>query len=156
MPVKRLPRWFGHFIARPRVSFWALRLATVIDRPLMRLSGGRLRLSFIIPVMLLRCRGAKSGELREVPLLYTPDGDDALLVASNGGQVRRPAWCYNLRAHPQVTALMGGRERQLQATELEGEARERAWQLAVQLYPGFERYAERVPELLPVFSLSER
>ena len=80
MPHYKLPRWFAYFIARPRVSRIALTLATIIDRPLMRLSGGRLRLSFVVPVTLLRCRGAKTGLVREVPLLYAPDGADLLLV----------------------------------------------------------------------------
>ena len=154
MVVQRLPAWFANFIARPRVSLIALNLATVIDRPLMRVSGGRLRLSFIVPVMLLRCRGARTGALREVPLLYTPDGEDALLVASNGGQATRPAWCYNLRAHPEVSALMNGQNLSLRATELSGSERERAWHVAVTLYPGFARYAERVADPLPVFRLS--
>lgn len=51
-----------------------------------------------IPIGLLTVRGRRSGELRTVPLMYLLDGDRVLLVASNGGSDRPPAWWLNLRA----------------------------------------------------------
>ncbi|MDP6376001.1 MAG: nitroreductase/quinone reductase family protein [Pseudomonadales bacterium] len=107
-----------------------MSVATFIDEPLMRISRGWLRLSFIVPVLLLQCRGAKSGQIRNVPLLCVPDGEDVLLVASKGGQVRRPAWCHNLRAHPDVSGRVTGGRRALHASELSGEERVRACRLS--------------------------
>lgn len=148
-----LPNWFAHLVARPGVSRVALTIATVIDRPLMRASGGRLRLSFVIPVLLLRCRGARSGARREVPLLYIPDGEDALLVASNGGRAREPAWAHNLRAHPDVHALKSDGEGAYRAEELEGQERAAAWARALEVYPGYGTYAARVTRTIAVFRL---
>ena len=148
-----LPRWFSEFIARPRVSRAALSIATAIDRPLLRATGGRLRLSFVVPVLLLRCRGARTGELREVPLLYAPDGDDALLVASNGGQAREPAWAHNLRAHPRVQALTSAGAFDFEAVELDGADYDDAWAKACAVYPGYEVYAARVARRIAVFRL---
>ena len=149
-----LPGWFAAFVARPRVSRFALRLATLIDRPLMRATRGRLRLSFVIPLLLLRVRGARTGALREVPLLYVPDGEAFLLVASNGGQQPEPAWAHNLRAAGEATCVLGGREVVVNVEELSGEARARAWAAAVTLYPGYARYAERVSRTIAVFHLT--
>jgi len=148
-----LPHWFARFVARPIVSRVALSIATVVDRPLMRVTRGRLRLSFVIPVLLLRCSGARSGEAREVPLLYVPDGSNALLVASNGGQAREPAWAHNLRAHPDVQALTSEGDHAYRAEELAGAERDDAWARALEVYPGYGIYAERVTRTIAVFRL---
>jgi deazaflavin-dependent oxidoreductase (nitroreductase family) len=137
----------------PRVSAVAMRLATWIDRPLLKVSRGRLRLSFVIPCLLLRVRGAKSGALREVPLLYVPDGEDVLLVGSGGGAARRPVWCANLEANPAVETLRKGRVEHRTAEKLTGDARLAAWALAVRTYPGYAAYQARVSRQIPVYRL---
>ncbi|MEM7216766.1 MAG: nitroreductase/quinone reductase family protein [Pseudomonadota bacterium] len=148
---------FSAFIARPSVSRVALRVATWLDRPLMRLSRGRFRLSFVIPVCLVSMRGARTGENREVPLLYVPldEGDDAiLLVASNGGQPRHPAWYHNLRAHPQVRVLFSDGERPMMARLLAGDERSAGMVQACGVYPGYAVYEQRCERQIPVFRLS--
>ncbi|MEM8767614.1 MAG: nitroreductase/quinone reductase family protein [Pseudomonadota bacterium] len=130
-----------------------MNLATRLDRPLMKVSRGRLRLSFVIPCLLLCCRGAKTAMLREVPLLYVPDGDDVLLVGSGGGAERAPAWCANLDVHPTVEVLRKGRRETRVAERLSGDARAHAWRLAVREYPGYDRYADRVEREIPVYRL---
>ena len=52
--------------------------------------------------LLLRTTGRRSGATRTNGLVYARDDDDYLLVASNGGADRPPAWLHNLRANPQV------------------------------------------------------
>lgn len=131
-----------------------MRVATRVDRPLLRISRGRVRLSFVIPCLLLRCRGARSGLIREVPLLYVPDGEDVLLVGSGGGAEKTPAWCANLIAHPHVQTLRGGRVEDCTALRLGGEARTVAWTRAIEAYAGYERYQSRVQREIPVFRLT--
>ncbi len=149
------PLWraFSRLVSVPWVSRLAMRTATLVDRPLMRASRGRLRLSFVIPCLLLRCRGARSGLLREVPLLYVPDGDDVLLVGSGGGAERSPAWCANLDARPQVETVRAGRVEGRLAEKLAGADRAAAWRLAVAVYPGYERYQARMRREIPVYRL---
>jgi len=130
-----------------------MRLATVVDRPLLKLSRGRWRLSFVIPCLLLRCRGRRTGILRNVPLLYVADGDDVLLIGSGGGSDVEPAWCANLRAQPLVECDRAGRTEERIAVELEGAGREEAWQMAVAVYPGYARYRARVNREIPLFRL---
>jgi len=130
-----------------------MRLATAVDRPLLKASGGRIRLSFVIPCLLLRCRGARTGRLREVPLLYVPDGDDVLLVGSGGGAQRTPAWCANLEAHPDVETVRAGDVETRRSERLSGADRTAAWQKAIAVYPGYVRYQARVTREIPVFRL---
>lgn len=137
----------------PRVSAVAMRFATWVDRPLLKVSRGRLRLSFVIPCLLLRVRGAKTGILREVPLLYVPDGEDVLLVGSGGGALRRPAWCANLEAHPEVETVRQGRLESRRARKLMGAERKDAWSLAISAYPGYAAYQARLNREIPVFRL---
>jgi deazaflavin-dependent oxidoreductase (nitroreductase family) len=55
-----------------------------------------------VPTLLLRSTGRRSGATRTNSLVYARDGDDYLVVASNGGADRPPAWLLNLRADPNV------------------------------------------------------
>jgi deazaflavin-dependent oxidoreductase (nitroreductase family) len=55
-----------------------------------------------VPTLLLRTTGRRSGAIRTNALVYARDGENYLLVASNGGADRPPAWLHNLRAKPEV------------------------------------------------------
>ena len=64
-----------------------------------------------VPTLLLRTTGRRSGKPRTNGLVYARDGDDYLVVPSNGGADRAPAWLHNLRAEPSVEIQIG-RKRQ--------------------------------------------
>ena len=64
-----------------------------------------------VPTLLLRSTGRRSGATRTNALVYARDGDDYLLVPSNGGADRAPAWLHNVRANPDVEVQVC-RERQ--------------------------------------------
>jgi hypothetical protein len=83
-------RAFARVLSIELISLFFMHLATIVDRPLLRLGNGRLRLSFVVPMLLLTCRGARTGARREVPLLYVPDGGNVLLIGSNGGSLMSP------------------------------------------------------------------
>ena len=139
-----------------KVGTWIyVNIFPYFDRPLLRLTRGRLSLSVGQPVCLLHTIGAKSGEKRSTPLVYTADGDDLLLVASYGGNAKNPAWYYNLRARPEVEVTLEGRTRTYAARELEGEERGRRWRQACDAYLGFEKYRLRAGQRkIPVLLLS--
>jgi deazaflavin-dependent oxidoreductase (nitroreductase family) len=59
--------------------------------------------------LLLHTVGAKTGLPRTNSLSYARDGADYLVVASNGGDPRSPAWYHNLKAHPRVEINVGRR-----------------------------------------------
>ncbi len=116
------------------------------DRIVLRISGGRttaVGLMAGLPVLTLTTIGAKSGQLRSVPLVGIPDGDKLVLIASNFGQAHHPAWYYNLKKHPQATVTMNERTGDYVACEAGGEEYERYWQQAVALYAGYAAYKTR-------------
>ena len=163
-PSGRLWRAFARVVAVKPVTLFFMHLATWVDGPLLRASGGRLRLSFVIPVVLLRCTGARTGRTRDVPLLYVPvsaasgasfgfGAGTKIVVGSGGGRNREPAWCTNLRAHPRVACLAHGAWVPHDAHELSGDARTRAWAEAVELYPSYTRYQARVDRQIALFAL---
>lgn len=135
-------------------GWWYVNLAPHIDRPLMRLTSGRLTTGGLGRVGLLRVKGAKSGRMRETPLVYTRDGDNVLLVASRGGDVKHPAWYRNLVANPEVTFAIEGDERRYRARTVEGDERERVWHLVCERYAGYGVYQRRAGgRVIPVVAL---
>jgi F420H(2)-dependent quinone reductase len=74
-----------------------------IHEQLYRRTDGRIGHRMIgVPTLLLRTTGRRSGATRTNSLVYARDGDGYLVVASNGGADRPPAWLHNLRANPDV------------------------------------------------------
>jgi deazaflavin-dependent oxidoreductase (nitroreductase family) len=113
---------------------------------LYRASGGRI--GHDVPgvrgkMLLLDHVGAKSGTKRTAPLLYFPDGDDVIVVASKGGYPKHPAWYHNLMANPDTTVQVGGERRAVRARVATPEERERLWPEAIRMYHGYADYQAR-------------
>ena len=133
--------------AGTRAGSWLFaRTAHHLDRPVIRLSRGRTSTATILlglPIVELTTTGARSGQPRTLPIIGVPDGDRLVLVASNYGSTRHPAWYHNLRAHPECLVRFRGEELRMRAYEAEGEERERLWQLDAAVYPPRVKYAAR-------------
>jgi deazaflavin-dependent oxidoreductase (nitroreductase family) len=67
------------------------------------------RMPGVPPSLMLHTIGAKTGQPRSMVLAYYRDGSDYLVVASNGGADRNPAWYHNLRAQPNIEVNLGRR-----------------------------------------------
>ena len=67
------------------------------------------RMPGVPPSLLLHSVGAKTGAARTNGLTYAEDGDKYLIVASNAGAKRYPAWYHNVKAHPDVEINVGPR-----------------------------------------------
>lgn len=140
-------------IATRPVAWLLARTGHHLDNATLRLSGGRVMASAIVtalPIIALTTTGARSGRPRTVPLVGIPDGDRLILIASNWGQAKHPAWYYNVKANPQVTITRDGVARPYVGREVTGEERERCWAKAVALYPGYRGYAARAGRGIPV------
>jgi deazaflavin-dependent oxidoreductase (nitroreductase family) len=72
-----------------------------------------------VPTLLLRTTGRRSGATRTNGLVYARDGDDYLVVPSNGGADRPPAWLHNMRAHPDVEVQVCRKRSKGTASEVE-------------------------------------
>jgi F420H(2)-dependent quinone reductase len=144
--------------AQTRAGGWLfINVLPAIDRPLLKLSRGRLSTGMGQTYVLLHARGAKSGIERTTPLLGTKSGDAILLVASKAGAARHPAWFHNVRAHPDVTVTVRGERRPMRARVAEGEERERLWAVVCDHYSGYAAYQARTGgRVIPVVLLEPR
>ena len=105
-------------------------------------------------VLLLTTTGRKSGQPRTSPLLYTHAGDDAyMVIASKGGAPQHPLWYLNLQANPLAEVTIDRQTRQMRARDAQGEERERLWRSLADLYPGYDRYAQKTSRRIPVVVL---
>lgn len=123
---------------------------TVVFRATGGRLGGKMQGS---PVLLLETTGRKSGTRRTTPLLYLPDGENMVIVASKGGATRHPSWWLNLRANPTTEVQVGARNIGVEAEETAGEDRERLWRQLVAMYPGYADYQRRTDREIPVVRL---
>jgi deazaflavin-dependent oxidoreductase (nitroreductase family) len=149
-------RWLARKLAHRR---WLARLGPVLvpaDRLVGRLTGGRLVALGLVPSLLLVTTGRRSGQPRTTPLLAVPDGDTFVVIGSNWGGPRHPAWALNLLDRPEATIVHKGRRRLVRAQLLAGAERERAWALAVREWPAYRVYAERAGRQIHVFRLTPR
>jgi deazaflavin-dependent oxidoreductase (nitroreductase family) len=154
---KRNLNWLGGQLlaSRKGLALWA-RVAAPLEAPLMKATGGRVRLAFSIPVVVLTSIGARSGQRRDIPLAYFTDGDDVILIASNSGGARHPAWYHNLLANPECELHIGQRGGSFIAREVEGPERDRLYALAAQrLAKVFELHEKRSgSRTIPVMRLT--
>ena len=105
------------------------------------------------PLLLLTTTGAKSGQLRTKPMMYIPDGDRLLVIASNAGAPTHPDWYRNVVAHPEVTVEVGNETFKAIATVTEGLERQRLWSRVVELYPFFADHQAKTSRQIPVIVL---
>ena len=133
---------------------WLLALITRVHRFVYLSTGGRLGHNlFGNPMLLLEAVGRKSGEKRVTPLLYVPDGDRWLLVASNAGDDRFPGWWYNLQAKPDVVIQVGTERHEVRARTAEPDEREALWPKVVAAYADYAEYEKRTERKIPVVVL---
>jgi deazaflavin-dependent oxidoreductase (nitroreductase family) len=136
-------RWYG------------IHIASRIDPLLLRLTGGRFATTGMMPLVLLRVRGRKSGQIRTVPLVYFTEGDEVVIVASSFGRAKNPAWYLNLVANPDVELTAGGVTAPYRAREVSGAERERLFALARRNYEGYGNYEILAGDRqIPVLALS--
>ena len=125
-----------------------------------RRSGGRIGGRFFFVgrqrIALVDHVGARSGTHRTVALIYLPDGDDVVIVASKGGHPKHPAWFHNLKANPDTTVQVGGELRPVTARVATAAERERLWPLLVDLYPSYADYQRKADREIPVVILRPR
>ena len=79
-----------------------------VHEAIYRRTGGRIGHKMIgVPTLLLHTIGRRTGAARTNALVYARDGDDYLVVASNGGADKAPGWYFNLRDKPEVEIQVG-------------------------------------------------
>ena len=134
-----------------------LRWMGKLNVPLYRLSGGRL-LGKVneAPVLLLTTTGRKSGQQRTAPVVYLADDESYVVIGSNAGHSRTPAWSLNLKATPEAEVEVGRRRIPVRARVAQGEERADLWRRHNVQYSGFDEYEARTDRDISLFVLEPR
>jgi deazaflavin-dependent oxidoreductase (nitroreductase family) len=134
-----------------------LRLVGKLNAPIYRLSGGRVGGKLgKAPILLLTTTGRKSGQPRTAPVLYLADGDRFVVINTNAGNAKTPAWSLNLRADPEAEVEVGRNQVKVRARIAEGEEREDLWRRHMQQYEGWDYYESKLDREPTVFVLESR
>jgi len=107
-------------------------------------------------LLLLTTTGAKSGQARTTPMMYIPDGERLLVIASNAGAPTHPDWYRNLTVRPEVTVEVGAETFEASAVVTEGLERQQLWTRIVASYPFFTEHQAKVTRQIPVIALERR
>lgn len=151
----------------PSDTFWSrfsnslgtkgLRMTGKLNVPVYRLTGGRVggRVGQA-PVCLLTTTGRKSGEPRTAPVVYLADGGRVILIDTNAGNEKLPAWSHNLTANPEAEVELGRERRPVRARVAEGEEREQLWSRHIEQFAGFDFYLTKLERTPSVWVLEPR
>jgi deazaflavin-dependent oxidoreductase (nitroreductase family) len=119
-----------------------------------RLTGGRVGRRLVgNDMLLLTTRGRKTGAHHTVPLLYLPDGEALIVIASWGGRPNHPHWYLNLEADPEASVQVLGNTWTVTAEAMESEERKRWWPTIVEAHGGYAAYQARTERPIPVVRL---
>lgn len=147
--MKKTPNAFQKLLhrflmLRPVSAFLAVGLYR-LDTLVLKISNGKHTMAELagLPTIQITTTGAKTGEARTMPLVSILDGEKIALIGSNFGRQHNPGWYYNLKKHPQCSALMDGCRQNYLAREVQDDERTAYWNMAVSLYGGYELYRIR-------------
>jgi deazaflavin-dependent oxidoreductase (nitroreductase family) len=108
-------------------------------------------------LLLLTTAGARTGKPHTNPAVYLRGEHRILIFASNAGRPKNPDWHHNLLADPQVTIEIGEegqvRTYAARAVPLDGEERDRFYEIQAQRDPAFGEYQVKTSRTIPVIAL---
>ena len=110
-----------------------------------------------LPVIIVTNTGVKTGAIRKTPLMKVIDGDNYVLVGSQGGAAKHPVWVYNLAADPNVEIRDATVVQSMRAREVvDPEERSRLWDIAVEAFPPYKEYQNKTSRVIKVFLAEPR
>ena len=128
----------------------SLKIASWVHILIYRTTGGAIGNSVAsIPVLLLTTAGRKTGKRRIVPLGYMEEGENYVLIGSNGGQDRHPDWIFNLRSDPRATIQVKKARLVVEAQIADSEETTRLWAELTQRAPIYLRYRGQTEREIP-------
>ena len=130
-----------------------IRIISLVHRVLYRATDGFIGASIGAPMLLLTTVGRKSGGSRTTPLLYLEKGSNWVIVGSNAGDDRHPAWWLNLQANPVATIQIRGARMRVRARKASGQEKSDLWPRFVNLHSGYQTYQQRTKRDIPLVIL---
>ena len=107
-----------------------------------------------LDVLILTTTGARTGQTRWHPLVYSKDGDRFVIAASKGGAPSSPDWFHNLVANPSAVIEVGADVIAVKAAIATGVERDRLYAQHAANMPQFLEYAKNTTRVIPVVVLT--
>ena len=105
------------------------------------------------PSLVLTTRGRRSGAARDSALICGADGNNFVVVASQGGAPTHPNWYHNLVADPNVEVQVRADRFHAVARTAKGAERDRLWKVMTDVWPNYDQYQQRTTRVIPVVVL---
>ena len=129
--------------------FWRLH------RWVYHISDGRIGSSLYgTKILRLTAKGRQTGKPRAIMIYYFPYRGSYLIVGSNAGADRHPAWYLNLLSDPAAEIQIGRERRNIEARTAVGEERERLGAEIVKEEQSYIDYQKRTSRQIPVVILN--
>ena len=100
--------------------------------------------------LILTTTGRKSGAKRLTPLIYGEQGDNYLIVASNGGAAAHPDWYFNLEADPEVEVQVWGDKIPARARTATPAEKAEWWPIVLKEWPDYDEYQKKADRPIPL------
>ena len=94
----------------------------------------------LLPTLLLKTVGRRSGEERIAPLIYGTCNGEWIVIGSKGGAPEHPAWFLNLREQDRVQFQVATESYNASWRIAEGEERRELWDFMVRHFPPYADY----------------
>ncbi len=109
------------------------------------------------PLVILNTIGAKSGKLREIPLVALVEDEAMYIFASKAGATTNPDWYHNLKANPEIAVEFGADSFDARLDELPTDEGQATLARQAAIMPQFGNYVESAaPRMIPVFAIKRR
>jgi deazaflavin-dependent oxidoreductase (nitroreductase family) len=105
-------------------------------------------------LLLLTTTGARTGQQHTTPMMFHPNGDRVLVMASAAGSPKAPDWYANLCANPSVQVEIGDESYPATAAVLAGDERARSWAEITAANPFFIDHEQKAERQIPVVALT--
>lgn len=130
-----------------------LRIQSNIHRIIYQVTNGRIGSQFGAPALLITTIGRKSHQPRTNPLFYLEDGQHWIVVASNAGSDKHPAWWLNLQANSSAQIRIKDKQYKVTARAATKEEQDRLWPRLLNLFSGYADYQQMTGRDIPVVIL---
>lgn len=132
------------------ILFWKLH------RWIYKASGGRIGAQLgASKNLLLTTTGRKSGLSRDIAIYYFKIDGKIVIIGSNLGSEKHPAWFLNLKASPEVMVRIGTQVTPMIAREAEGEERQHLWNELISIADDYAEYEQSTERRIPVVVLEK-
>ena len=106
-----------------------------------------------VPALLVTTKGRKTGTLHRTALYYGEDDGRYVIVGSQGGAPKHPAWFLNLEANPDVELQIGPEIFPARARVAAGDERTRLWKMMAAIFPNYNTYQASTEREIPIVVL---